>query len=416
MATHPAPRSSNVGLDDVRDTAPGGTKRMERKLGWSISIARLGGTTVKLHFTFILFIAWIGGALFVQGGLEAALGGVSFLLLLFLCVLLHEFGHILAARHFGVSTPEVVLLPIGGVSRLERIPERPREELLMALAGPAVTLAIAILLILVHGGLPDPMEILTATTGRNLLAQLAYANITLFVFNLIPAFPLDGGRVLRALLSSRFGHLEGTRIAATIGKGAAILLGLVGLMAGHVILVLIAFFIFVAAGAEAGLAEIRGIALGMPAGEAMITAFESLPQTASILDATEALIQTSQRDFPVIDQAGRPIGVLTREAIITALADRSADTPVGELVEADVATVSQWDRLDDVLHLLEQGAPLAAVTGNDGRLMGIVTWENLVELLMIDRARNRRRLRVAEGLAARRRNPSGRRRPELPAG
>ncbi|MGZ8312856.1 MAG: site-2 protease family protein, partial [Allosphingosinicella sp.] len=243
-------------------------------MSWSISLGSVRGTAVRLHVTFVLFLLWIGIALYLQGGWAAAIGGVTFLLCLFLCVLLHEFGHILAARHFGVRTPEVVLLPIGGMARLERIPERPREELLMALAGPAVTLAIALLLVLLLGGLPEPAQLFAPPGVRNLLAQLAFANLSLLVFNLIPAFPLDGGRVLRALLAMRLGHVRATMIAAAVGRAAAIVFAIFGLMAGHVLLVVIAFFIYIVAGAESGLAQLRGITSIVPARELMITSFE----------------------------------------------------------------------------------------------------------------------------------------------
>lgn len=356
-------------------------------MDWSMPIGRVGGTAIRLHFTFFLLLLWLGVAFFIEGGAAAAAGGIAFLILLFLCVTLHEFGHILAARHFGIKTPEIVLLPIGGVSRLERIPEKPREELLMALAGPAVTLAIAISLILVLGGLPDPRTLAERITVRGLFEQLAYANVTLLIFNLLPAFPLDGGRVLRALLAARLGHLRGTQIAASIGKGAAIVFGLIGLMSGNVLLVLIAVFLFVAAGSEAGLAQLRGITFNIPAGEMMLSSFESLSSGAPVTDAAEALLRTSQQAFPIVDDQGRLVGVLARDGIVKALSGNGAMTPVDQFMQRDIPTLSQWQRLDDSLELLQGGAPAIAVTGADGRLVGLITWENLLEALMIARAR-----------------------------
>lgn len=359
-------------------------------MGWSISIGSVKGTAVRLHFTFLLFLAWAGAILYMQGGAAAAASGVTFLLLLFLCVVLHEFGHILAARHFGIRTPEVVLLPIGGVSRLERIPQQPREELIMALAGPAVTLAIAAVLIAALGGLPDPMDIMAATNGRALLAQLAYANLVLLLFNLLPAFPMDGGRVLRALLSARMGHVRGTSIAATIGQILAIIFGLLGLMAGHVILILVGIFVYVAAGAEAGLARVRIAASGIPAREAMVTSFESLREDAPIRDAAEALLRTSQHEFPVVDKNGRVRGKLTRTKILEALDELGGGVPVGHAMQTDMPTVSAWDQLDDALGLLQDGKSTVAVTDADGKLVGLVTWENLFERLLVSQAITRR--------------------------
>lgn len=363
-------------------------------MSWSISIGSVNRTAIRLHFTFILFLVWMGASLYLQGGVPAAVSGITFIILLFLCVVLHEFGHILAARHFGIHTPEVVLLPIGGVSRLERIPERPREELIVALAGPAVTLAIAVALIAILGGFPDPRDILAAANGRILLAQLAYANLGLLIFNLIPAFPMDGGRVLRALLSIRLGHVRGTRISAKAGQIAAIIFGIIGLMTGHVLLVVIAFLVYLAAGAEAGLAQIRVATSGISAGDVMVTAFESLPADAPIMDAAEALIRTSQQEFPVLDGEGRFQGILTRPGIVKALDELGGNVPIAQAMHVNVPTVSRWDHLDGAFDLLQHETPAVAVTDSDGRLVGLITWENLLELLLINKARTRRVSRV----------------------
>lgn len=354
-------------------------------MGWSISLGKVMGTAVRLHWTFLLFLIWLGSAAYVESGANAAVAAVSFILLLFFCVTLHEFGHILAARHFGVRTPEILLLPIGGVSKLERIPERPREELIMAAAGPAVTLAIAALLLLVLGGLPPAESIFKDTSPRGVLAQLALANITLFVFNLLPAFPLDGGRMLRAILSHFHGHLRGTRLAAGIGKVAAILLGIVALSMGHIILLLIAMFIFIAAGTEAGMAEIRGMLVRVPARDVMITDFKSLPATARVADAAGDLIRTSQTEFPIVDSAGALIGLLDRDGIVKALAERGGDTPVTSAMRTGVPVVTEWHRLDDGLELIQGGAHAIAVTNASGQLTGLITLENLAEQLMIVR-------------------------------
>lgn len=359
-------------------------------MGWSVSIGSVKGTAVRLHFTFLLFMAWIGAVLYAQGGAGAAASGLTFFLLLFLCVVLHEFGHILAARHFGIRTPEVILLPIGGVSRLERIPERPREELIMALAGPAVTFVIAAMLITALGGLPDPMDLLAETSSRTLLAQLAYANLVLLFFNLLPAFPMDGGRVLRAVLSARLGYVRGTGIAATIGQALAIIFALLGVAAGHVILVLIALFVYLAAGMEAGVARVRAVISGVPAREAMVTSFERLTEDSPILDAAEALLRTSQHDFPVVDRDGHFRGILNRADIVKALDELGGGAISTQAMRTDVPTVSAWDHLDDVLTLLQDGKSALAVTDMEGKLVGIITWENLFERLLISQARTRR--------------------------
>lgn len=355
-------------------------------VGWSIPLGRVKGTVVRVHWTFLLFLIWLGIAAYVQGGVDAAAAAVSFILLLFLCVTLHEFGHILAARHFGVRTPEILLLPIGGVSKLERIPERPREELIMAAAGPAVTLVIALLLLLVLGGLPPAEAILKDTSPRGVIAQLALANITLFAFNLLPAFPLDGGRMLRAVLAHFQGHLRGTQLAAAIGKVAAILLGMFALSMGHIILLLIAMFIFVAAGTEAGMEEMRGVMARVPARDIMITDFRSLRANATLADAAEALMRTSQTEFPIVDRAGAPIGLIDRDTIVKALAKEGSNALVTAAMRTNVPVVTEWHRLDDGLDLLRDGAHVIVVINSAGQIAGLITLENLAEEMMISRA------------------------------
>ena len=175
-------------------------------MSWSIPLGRVLGTEIRLHLTFLLLLAWIGLAHGIRGGMPEAIQGVAFIALIFACVLLHEFGHVLAARRYGIATPDITLLPIGGVARLDRIPEKPAEELVVALAGPAVNVAIATLLLLPLGGVPDVAAMAgLEDPGQSLLARLFWVNVTLVVFNLIPAFPMDGGRVLRALLGMRLG-------------------------------------------------------------------------------------------------------------------------------------------------------------------------------------------------------------------
>jgi len=348
---------------------------------WSYSIGAFGGTAIRIHFTFFLLLFWFAIAGWTSAGPAAALTTVVFIVLLFLCVILHEFGHILAARQFGVRTPEIVLLPIGGVARLERIPEEPRAEFLIAV--------IAVTLILLLGGLPPPEELMELTGQRALLTQLAYANVVLFVFNLIPAFPMDGGRVLRAALAHWLGHSRGTRIAAGIGQAMALLLGVVGIFAPNILLVLVAVFIYFAAGSERGMIEMRGITSGRPASESMITHFLPLDPGDPVSQAATALIRTEQKEFPVIDGSGHLRGLLTRDGIVRALVEGGPDTPIARVMDSDIPTVSRWTRMDDIVPLLAGGAEAVGVTGDDGRCVGYITWENLMEELLISRAIDR---------------------------
>lgn len=356
---------------------------------WSFSIGTVKGTSVRIHATFLLLLLWVGVAGWLAEGAAAALHTLALLLLVFLCVVLHEFGHIFAARRFGIRTPEVVLLPIGGVSRLERIPEEPHAEFIVAIAGPLVTLAIAGTLLVLLGGLPSPEELENGTDRHAILAQLAYINLALFVFNLLPAFPMDGGRVLRAGLARWLGHERGTRIAAGIGQVVAMLLGLLGLFSGNIILVLIAVFVYFAAGSENGTAALRGITAGKAARESMIDTFVRLRASDPVAAAADALIHTEQREFPVVDAGDRLLGLLTRDGIIRALVGTGPDTPIAEAMQ-EVPEVSQWARMDDIVPLLTGGAPAVGVKGDDGRCLGYITWENLMEELLVAKALGRR--------------------------
>src|SRR3954452_24087230 len=244
---------------------------------WTYTIGRIAGTAIKVHVTFLLILGWWALMGYSEGGPGAALTSALALLSLFACILLHQVGHILMARRFGVRTPDVILLPIGGVARLERIPDEPRQELLIALAGPAVTLAIAALLSLLVRVQGNQAALLTFNENQPFLPWLASANIWLLLFNLIPAFPMDGGRVLRALLSSRLGLLRGTRIAATLGQSLAVVGGLYGITRPEPLLVLVAFFVFLGANAEAATVETRLAGQGLQVSQMMVTDFRTVP-------------------------------------------------------------------------------------------------------------------------------------------
>ena len=249
---------------------------------WSYRIGRIAGTDIKVHVTFLLLVGLWAFSGYKEGGLGGALAGALALLALFACILLHEFGHILMAGRFGVRTPDVILLPIGGVARLERIPEEPRQELLIALAGPAVTVAIIVALYLVLQLTGNSVTLGQLSPEAPFLAQLLAINIYLLLFNLVPAFPMDGGRVLRALLSSRLGLVRGTRIAASLGQMLAIAGGVYGFVADQPFLILIAFFVFLGANAEASAVETRVAGQGLNVGQMMVTDFRTIPIHATL--------------------------------------------------------------------------------------------------------------------------------------
>jgi Zn-dependent protease/CBS domain-containing protein len=355
---------------------------------WSIPVATIAGTVVRVHVTFLLFLVWIGGSYWRMGGREAAIEGVLFIVLLFACVLAHEFGHVFAARRYGIKTPDVTLWPIGGVASLERIPEKPSEELVVALAGPAVNVVIALVLILILGTSVDSAAMTELENPRaNMLARLAAANIFLVVFNLIPAFPMDGGRVLRALLAMRRPHAEATRIAGRIGQGAAFVFALVGLFTNPMLIV-IALFVYLAATAETQHVAFRDGTKGLAVREAMMSRVETLSPTATLDDAVNCLIRTSQKEFPVVDGSGRPRGLLTRDALIPALRDGGPAGPVLDIMARDIPSIRSGQPLEEAMATLNRAkAPALFVLGDDDRLVGLLTRETVGELMLVQSVR-----------------------------
>ena len=357
---------------------------------WSFAIGQVKGTVVRIHFTFLLFLAWIVLAANAAGGARAALSAGLFFILLFASVLLHEFGHIFVAGRFGVRTPAVTLLPIGGVAQMERIPEQPRQEFLISLAGPAVNLAIGGALVLALGGLPAHPDMELSNLGQAFWTHLAFANLALALFNLLPAFPMDGGRALRALLAARLGYARGTKAAAATGQVLAVLLGLFGVASGNFILTLIAIFVFLGAGAEAAGARLRGASLGALASDLMITRFETLRPDEPVERAGQALIQTHQREFLIVDGHGGLQGVLTKDQIAAAIRKGPPDAAISGVMGREVPVVSPLHLADHVMQLLQGGATAVAVV-DGGDLVGMITLDNVLEYVLLADSRRARR-------------------------
>ena len=315
------------------------------------------------------------------------MASLVFLLLLFACVVAHEFGHIFTARAFGVATPDVVLLPIGGVARLERIPEEPREELLIAIAGPLVNVAIAVGLVLLTGARIKAGDLtIVESTSVSLVDRLAAVNLFLAVFNMIPAFPMDGGRVLRALLATRLGFVRATEIAASIGQGVAFALGFIGLFYNPM-LIFIAIFVYLAASAEAHMVAMRAMSRGVPVSSAMMTQYATLAPEAPVEEAVQTLLRTSQSEFPVVDGAGKLVGLLGRSDLIRSLKQRGPDARVADAMTTTVPAIGYRQHLEDAFRILqEKSAPAVAVVDAAGRLVGLVTPETIGEMLMLHEA------------------------------
>ncbi|RMD91531.1 MAG: site-2 protease family protein [Alphaproteobacteria bacterium] len=354
-------------------------------MGWSFPIGRLFGSELRVHATFFLLLAWIGAVAWAEGGPQAALVNVLFILALFACVVAHEFGHALTARRYGIRTPDITLLPIGGVARLERMPEKPSQEIIVALAGPAVNVVIWAILVGVFGAYASMQELAHIETPQiDFFARLAAVNLFLAVFNLIPAFPMDGGRVLRALLSISMDRVRATRVAATAGQMIAFLFGFWGLASGNLILLLIAVFVYLAGQAEASDVAMRDLARRISARDAMITAFEPLMPDDTLAAMSAGLLRTTQHEFPVLDPAGRLLGFVTREAIFAAAQGDRAGVHAGDLMVSEIPRVPRAAPLSQVLDALSSsGAPAVAVVDPAGRMLGYITRENIGELMVL---------------------------------
>jgi Zn-dependent protease/predicted transcriptional regulator len=389
---HCAPQRS--GFHDFRHYLHGDIrKRRIDRMRWSLTIGRFKGTAVKIHVTFILFLAWIGFSAYQRGGAIAARDSVLFIVAIFACVVLHEFGHILTARRYGIVADEVTLLPIGGVANISRMPEKPYEELLIALAGPAVNVVIAALLFVAAGAI-DPITLSHVEDPKIGLAErLAVTNLFIAIFNMIPAFPMDGGRVLRAGLAMWLGWDSATRIAAQIGQAFAFVLGFLGLF-GNPLLVFIAIFVYIAAAGEAQMSFMSSATRDIRVEDAMETQIATIDRGATIGEAVETLLATSQDEFPVLDHGRRLVGLMTRADIIEALKDADAVAPIAPFVSRDVQTIAPGESMDAALQRLH-GVSSLGVVDDQGALVGLITRQSVAEIVLIKNVRPDWRFRRA---------------------
>ena len=351
-------------------------------MSWSITLFKVAGTDIRIHLTFLLLLVWFAVSGYQIAEWQGALDSVLLIIAVFACVVLHELGHVTAARRYGITTPHITLLPIGGLAQLSRMPEKPSEELVIAIAGPLVNVFIAAILLLFGADLSlDPERIVTY--GDAFISQLAVINLYLFAFNLIPAFPMDGGRVLRALLAFRLPRQRATKIAATVGQGLAIVFASIGLLWGNVLLMLVAGFVFLAARSESGYSGIMSVATRLPLGRVMVTSFESLSPQSSVGGAADALLRTTQLEFPVVDGGGRMRGVVTRAAIVSSLRAAGPSASVLEVMVKAPIVPEQTPLAVAVKLILERGAPMVGVVDSEEKLIGFVSKDNITELMMM---------------------------------
>jgi Zn-dependent protease/CBS domain-containing protein len=352
---------------------------------WSWKLGRVLGIDIFIHATFILLLLWVAVASYTHGGtFDAAISGVAFMLAVFAAVVLHELGHALVARRFGVGTRDITLLPIGGVARLERTPERPRDELVVALAGPAVSVAIAaalFALVALTGG-PFVLDGASLLSSGPFFTRLLWVNVTIAAFNLLPAFPMDGGRALRALLAMRTSYLRATQIAARLGQGIALGLGVFGLFFNP-FLAFVALFVWIGAASESAAVEAKAALEGFPVHAAMITDVRTLSPGDSLGTAVAHFLAGSQLDFPVVGENEQLVGVLARSELIRGLAEHGTGLAVQDVMTSAFETADPSEMLDRALARLPEGGLQSLIVVREGRVLGLVTLEHVAELVMV---------------------------------
>jgi Zn-dependent protease len=353
----------------------------------SLKIGSVSGIGIFLHWTFLLLVAAIFGFYYIQSqSVGGALSSMGLILAVFVCVVLHELGHALTARRFGVGTRSITLYPIGGLARLQRIPSEPMKEFWIAVGGPAVNLVIAAVLagiLLIVNGSFSPSTL--HAPGSHTLASLMWINLILAGFNMLPAFPMDGGRVLRALLATRQDYASATQTAANVGQAMAILFGLFGLLSFNPILLFIALFVYVGAQQESQQAVYRTFTQGTPVRQAMVTRFASLAEEDTLDDAVDALLAGTDHDFPVVRNGGI-VGLLRRKQLIQALSDHDRTTAVGTVADRDFFTTEPGAPLDEVFQRMNEANCGTVPVVEEGRLVGLLTLENVGELIMVSSA------------------------------
>ncbi|WP_022836568.1 site-2 protease family protein [Salisaeta longa] len=358
----------------------------------SLKIGSAAGIGIYLHWSFLILLIGLGGYYVWQtGSVAAAAQGIGLILAVFGCVILHELGHALTARRFEVPTRNITLYPIGGVAQLERIPEEPMYEFWIAIAGPAVNIVIAA--VLAVGLLIAGAPLMPTITGPvpPIASALLWMNIVLAGFNLLPAFPMDGGRVLRSLLALKKDYAEATQIASNVGQGMAILFGLFGLINFNPILLFIAFFVYVGAQQEAQQAMFRTLTDGTPVRRAMMTRFATLRPDATLGDAVDELLAGADHDFPIVDDAGRVVGILQRKKLIEALNTHDREAPVRTVMDDECLTVTPQDMLNEAFqHMQQADCSTVPVVDGSGELVGLLTLENVGELMMVSSAEGTR--------------------------
>jgi len=370
-------------------------------MGTSLTLFRVFGIDVRVHWSFVLILAY--GAFIYSAGpagpLVGALYGILVILLLFGSVTLHEMGHAVVAKYYKVNVAHITLLPIGGVASLERMPDKPLHEFLITLAGPLVNFILAIILVpltllaamleLGRGNFPTTvvefLRMMQTPGVTNILVYLLGANIMLGLFNLLPAFPMDGGRILRSLLAMTMSYVQATRTAVLVGRLMAGLFAIWGLFTGNIVMLLIAFFVYVGGGAEREAVESRALLRNVKAGTALTPEAASLYASERLSRAVDLLMNTYQTDYPVRDLSGKFIGVLTRPRLIAGLREFGPEARVVDVMipEEQVVKVAPTADLSEVWVKMASGGGRVVAVNQGPEFLGLITMDDVCEIMQV---------------------------------
>ncbi|MFN2112977.1 MAG: site-2 protease family protein [Anaerolineales bacterium] len=355
----------------------------------AIRLFKIRGIEIKMHFTFPLILIWAGLSfgLFQNGGVEGAVYGVVVTSLVFAIVVLHELGHSAAAQYYHVPVKQIVLLPIGGVAQLEEIPEDPKKELVIAIAGPLVNFALAILLALAapllgqsisSGSLLALPELLGKLTFPSIFGYIFTTNLFIGLFNLIPAYPMDGGRILRALLASRLSYGRATAAAVLIGQILSWGFGLWGFLSGNFFLIILAFFIYTGAGQEGRMVQAKHVLGDLRVEQAYSRGVRSIDLNEPLETALQATLHSFQSSFPICDEGGLA-GMLPYSVLVHSLEKKDRQTPIRLVMKTGIAPVSPQDKLIEVQKRMTlEGVDALPVVGQEG-FLGMITSQDLNE-------------------------------------
>lgn len=350
----------------------------------SLHIGTFFNIPVKIHWTFgflVVFVIYIGFLNDLYWNEILAFG--LYVLVLFLCVIFHEYGHALMARKYGVTTRDIILSPIGGIARLENIPEEPVKELMIALAGPAVNVLLAIVLSLIavfvfNGSvLPTSSDLELLVIPSEFISFVIIMNIALFVFNLVPAFPMDGGRVLRSLLAMKWGRLKATQIAQLIGKIIAIVFVIIGLMYGHIMLGLIGLFIYFTAGSETKGIAVHQLLRNTEVGVVMRTTYTQLHLNDPISVAIDSVKRGGEKNFLVSDSMGNISGMLDQDVLVYLIksGENIKDKIAAHYLSPYPGSVSTSVRLSEILELMQKNKTSLVAVKEREKVIGVVDKE-----------------------------------------